>query len=125
MRVPTRPILLVDDNSDVLEVVKLMLEGEGYSVRTAANGAEALESLRDGVDPCLIILDLTMPVMDGWQFRERQLEDPRLRDIPTIIYSAVGGIANPERPLGPATTLAKGSDIVEMLRLVAELCRRP
>jgi len=119
----SRPILVVDDNSEVLEVLRLLLEGEGYAVETAANGAEALEQLRAGLKPSLIILDLTMPVMDGWQFRAEQLADEELSKIPTIIYSAVGSL-DAARSITSDGTIHKGADFAEMLRLVADLCRR-
>lgn len=119
-----RPILVVDDNSEVLEVLRLLLEGEGYDVETAENGADALQRLRGGLEPSLIILDLSMPVMDGWEFRAAQLADPELSKIPTIIYSAVGAL-DAAKSVGGAGLLRKGDDFAEMLRLVADLCRRP
>lgn len=120
-----KPILLVDDSSDVLEVIRVILESEGYTVHTAGHGEDALAMLRSGLDPALIILDLNMPVMDGWEFREQQLADPALRDIPTIVYSA-GGSVRPERlvPTGLAGSFDKGTDFGAMLRLVADICRR-
>lgn len=119
-------ILLVDDNSDILEVIRVILELEGYRVATASNGAEALARLHEGLDPQLIILDLTMPVMDGWEFRDRQLADPALRDIPTIIYSAVTSVRRESvGALRVVGAFDKGADFSAMLRLVAEICRRP
>jgi len=124
MSMPSRTILVVDDNSDVLEVVSALLEAEGYAVATADNGADALEQLRAGLKPALVILDLTMPVMDGWEFRDRQLKDPELRDIPTIIYSAIGthGSVDGMRVAG---AFEKGDDFDVMLELIADICRRP
>jgi CheY-like chemotaxis protein len=125
MKAASDPILLVDDNPDILEVIGMILENEGYAVATASNGAEALARLCDGLKPLLIILDLTMPVMDGWQFRELQLADPALRDIPTIIYSAVGSVrAKSIGAMQVAGAFEKGGDLGALLRLVAELCRR-
>lgn len=119
-------ILLVDDNSDVLDVVRVILETEGYSVATATDGADALKQLRAGLAPRLIILDLSMPVMDGWEFREHQLADPLLREIPTIVYSAVSSVHR--ETMGAHKVLGafdKGADPTAMLGLVAEICRRP
>lgn len=119
-------ILLVDDNSDILEVIRVILENEGYDVATAGNGADALAQLRAGLVPQLIILDLTMPVMDGWEFRNHQLADPALRDIPTIVYSAVGSVRRESvSALEVVGAFDKGADFSAMLRLVAEICRRP
>lgn len=119
-------ILLVDDNSDILEVVRVILENEGYVVATAGNGADALAQLRAGLVPRLIILDLTMPVMDGWEFRGHQLADPALRDIPTIVHSAVGSVRRESvGALEVVGAFDKGADFSAMLRRVAEICRRP
>ena len=124
MSASSATILVVDDNSDVLEVVGALLETEGYAVVTASNGADALEQLRAGLTPALVILDLTMPVMDGWEFRDRQLQDPALRDIPTIIYSAVGMHESVAR-MRVAGAFEKGADFDAMLQLIADICRRP
>jgi len=124
MSASSSPILVVDDNSDVLEVVGALLETEGYAVVTANNGAEALEQLNGGLKPALVILDLTMPVMDGWEFRDRQLRDPALRDIPTIIYSAIGA-HDSVAGMRVAGAFEKGADFDPMLRLIADICRRP
>ncbi|MBY0274215.1 response regulator [Candidatus Binatia bacterium] len=119
-------ILLVDDNSDVIEVVRVILETEGYVVATASDGADALAQLRAGLTPKLIILDLTMPVMDGWEFREHQLADPALRDIPTIIYSAVSSVRRDEvGALRVEAAFDKGADPTAMLSVVSAICRRP
>src|SRR5256885_17122157 len=66
------------------------LELEGFDVRTAENGKLALEALRADGDTCLILLDLMMPVMNGWQFREAQASDPRFSNIPVVVVTAAG-----------------------------------
>src|SRR5512140_1028000 len=71
-------ILLVEDDPDGRACMSALLELEGYTVVTAVDGAEALERLRNGLQPGLIVLDLMMPGMDGFQFRREQLQDPRL-----------------------------------------------
>ena len=118
-------ILLVDDNPDIVEVIRAILESEGYRVAAARDGADALSQLRAGLAPRLIILDLTMPVMDGWEFRDHQRADPALRDIPTIVYSAVGSVRHAVRALEVVGAFDKGADVSPMLRLVADICRRP
>ena len=90
-------VLVVEDHADVREMLTVLLETEGFSVRTAANGAEALRQLHEA-RPALILLDLMMPVMSGDQFRERQLADPALRDVPVICMTAAhDGLARAER----------------------------
>jgi CheY-like chemotaxis protein len=91
-RVPTatgesRNILVVDDDGSARESMLALLEGAGYKAIGVANGAEALTSLRGGVRPFLILLDLRMPVMDGWQFRAEQARG-EFASIPVVVISA-------------------------------------
>ena len=90
------PILVVDDDTDLRETLGELLEEEGYEPRLFENGRTALEFLRHGERPRLILLDLMMPEMNGWQFREEQLKDAGLKDIPVVVMTASRGIeANP------------------------------
>ncbi len=97
---PTRPILLIDDNEDVRVSMKTLLEIEGYTVVAACEGEEALTLLREGLDPCVILLDMLMPGKDGLQFRTEQLADPVFSTIPTIAYSANPGLESKAVLLG-------------------------
>ena len=81
-------VLIVDDDYAVQDAIKDVLEDEGYEVSLAANGLEALKELRRKNQVCLILLDLMMPVMNGWEFRQEQLEDAELAGIPTVIVTA-------------------------------------
>jgi len=81
-------VLLVEDEHDLSEAMRGVLEGEGYEVVAVENGNAALKWLRGGGSPDLIILDLRMPIMDGWEFRAQQKQDPRLKSIPLIACSA-------------------------------------
>lgn len=81
-------VLVVDDDYGIREVVAEFLFDEGYHVTGAADGRAALERLQAGEQPCVILLDLNMPVMTGWEFRDQQLQDPALASIPVIIISA-------------------------------------
>jgi CheY-like chemotaxis protein len=83
-------VLIVDDDRAILDGIGEFLRGEGFSVVTTGNGAEALARLRDGLRADVILLDVLMPVMDGWDFRAEQLADPRLRDVPVVVISASG-----------------------------------
>lgn len=82
-----RTILLVEDDPDLREVLALALERLGYYVRTASNGWEALKFLYSGNTPALIVCDLHMPVMTGWEFIERLSADPEIAHIPVIVLS--------------------------------------
>src|SRR5690349_37218 len=82
-------ILVVDDNRTVREALVTLLEARGFAARGVGNGREALEALRAGFGACLILLDLTMPIMDGWKFRELQRQDPRLAGIPVVVLTTL------------------------------------
>jgi CheY-like chemotaxis protein len=81
-------ILVVDDDLDIGEVLCDVLRDEGYAAMRAANGLEAMQFIRAGQRPSVILLDLMMPIMNGWQFREAQARDPQLADIPVIVMTA-------------------------------------
>lgn len=80
-------VLIVDDEADNLELIAESLDFFGAMTRTARNGAEGLEVLR-AFEPCLILLDLSMPTMDGWTMRTRLKDNPETRDIPVIALTA-------------------------------------
>jgi CheY-like chemotaxis protein len=81
-------LLLVEDNDITRNLLRGMLTERGYTVASAANGREALDLLRCPPLPDCIILDLEMPVMDGWEFRRRQQQDPQCAVIPVVIVSS-------------------------------------
>ena len=83
-------VLIVDDDSAVRTALKELFETEGYTVVLAANGRAALNRLMEGFRPSVVLLDLMMPVMDGWDFRTQQLREPALKDIPVFIITAAG-----------------------------------
>ena len=84
-------ILIVDDDNDVRSALAELLEEEGFAVEGAPNGRAALARLRDGAaHPAVILLDLMMPGMDGWDFRSEQMRDPELARVPVVIVSASG-----------------------------------
>ena len=84
---------MVDDDEEVRRLLAEVLETEGYEVAMAADGQEALAYLRSHALPSLILLDLRMPVMDGWQFRAQQGRDPVLSVVPVVVVS---GVHDPE-----------------------------
>ncbi|PLS79555.1 MAG: response regulator, partial [Chloroflexi bacterium] len=82
-------ILVVDDDSGIREALTDILEDEGYAVRSACDGQAALDLLRQQAEPpALVLLDLMMPRMNGWQFRSEQRRDPALANIPVVVISA-------------------------------------
>jgi CheY-like chemotaxis protein len=87
MRMVGRTVLVVDDNESLREALVILLGGEGYDVVTASNGREALDRLRD-TEPCIILLDYAMPVMDGRAFRDAQKANRRWAGIPVVVITA-------------------------------------
>ena len=121
MRAEGRPtILLVEDDDDITEVLCLVLSGLGYDVVTANDGAQALAALRSDRElPRLILLDLMMPGMNGWEFRVEQMRDPRLRDIPVVVMTGIGDAENEAAAMGVDGLLAKPVDLDELRDIVA------
>ena len=82
-----RSILIVDDDAAAVDSLAQILTDEGYQVSSATNGKEALVYLRGAPPPRVIILDLFMPEMDGWEFRREQLKDSKLSAIPVVVMT--------------------------------------
>jgi CheY-like chemotaxis protein len=118
-----KPILLVEDDADIRKDLARLLEYEGYAVVSAADGADALAWLRGSVRPCLIILDLMMPVMDGWQLRREMLKDSELATIPVIVLTGAGDIPAPS--LAAAEYISKPFKLLTLLELVGRLAAPP
>jgi|ERR1041385_3039242 len=111
------PILIIDDDADIRDVMKIILEASGYHVSVAADGLEALEQLQNGAPPVMILLDLMMPRMDGEQFL-KQIWGSRFAKIPVVIMSGhLAGQKNASR-LGAACCLNKPVEFDELLKTV-------
>ena len=115
----SRFVLVVDDDPDLLDVTSFVIETEGMAVQTARNGAEALALLRAGRQPWLVLLDLMMPVMNGWEFLAEVAKDPVLDAIPVVVLTAAEHTAVP----GAAEVLTKPMDLVALLRVVERYVR--
>ncbi len=109
------PILVVEDDPDILTTVADILEQEGYRVEMAANGAEALEAV-DRVRPSLVLLDMRMPVLDGWAFaRSLKLKGIRL---PILVMTAAQDARRWAREIGAQGYIAKPFDLTDLLEAV-------
>ena len=117
-----RPILVVEDDESVRGALVTILHYEGFPVREAEDGAIALELLRDGLDPCLILLDMMMPRMDGWQFRAEQMRDPGLAAIPVVVISAQMQAMQLAGSPGVKDVLMKPVDFDHLLGLIRDHC---
>jgi CheY-like chemotaxis protein len=113
-------VFIIEDDVDTREMLAKFLELEGYRVELASNGRQALDRLADGANASVILLDLMMPVMDGWEFRRRQAEDARLKDIPTIVVSAAG--RDRMAQIAADAYLSKPVDMDELLSRVSQFC---
>ena len=89
-------ILLVEDDDILRGAMKMVLEWEGYRVACAADGRQALDFLRAGGRPSLILLDVMLPGLDGWQFRQQQRRDPELAKVPVVVVSVLDAAECPE-----------------------------
>jgi len=118
-------VMIVEDDRDTREMLARFLELEGFDVREAANGQLALEALREDSRTCVILLDLMMPVMNGWQFRERQLEDTVLAEIPLVVITADGNAAIKAKELSADDYLQKPLRPEKLLATVARYCAEP
>ena len=114
----TFTILLVEDDFDVREALVETLREIGYNVDAASDGAQALEYLRDGGRPALILLDLMMPRMSGSEFRMAQKVDPQLADLPVVLISADGRMEEKARTLETHGAIKKPIDVDELLSTV-------
>ncbi|WP_433934280.1 response regulator [Sorangium cellulosum] len=121
----TGRILVVEDDLDIRSILSQLLMFEGYDVEEAADGAEALALLRRDQAPALILLDLMMPVMDGWQLRAELQRDPALASIPVVIVSADVRAEQEASRLRVAGLLKKPLQIEPLLELVHRICGAP
>jgi len=111
-------VLVVEDNDDIREAIGEILENEGYEIALAENGERALDLLGTLPRPCLLLVDLVMPLMDGWQLLSQLSRDDRLATIPVVVISAA---TNPTT-VPPHLTLKKPNDLEILLQIVREHC---
>jgi two-component system, chemotaxis family, chemotaxis protein CheY len=124
--VPNRPhpILLVDDDPEIRSALTDLLTIAGYGVLEAANGQEALDLLGrpDEPLPCLIVLDIMMPILDGWEFRRRQIADPRLASIPVLVVTADTTAQRRPEARSVQSFLMKPADPDALLQAIGRYC---
>lgn len=122
MAAPSKTLLVVEDDPDIVFALASFLETEGYSVRASGNGLEAMEFLSKSGMPHLILLDMKMPVMDGWKFAElfRATYD---RKVPIVVMTAAGDPARRAREIDAEGWLGKPFDVETLLAVVRRLER--
>jgi len=116
-----KPVLIVEDDALAREALATFLEAEGYPVLEAANGEEALDRLQQS-EVGLILLDIMMPVMDGWQFRAAQLRDPALAGIPVMVITADASARSRAANLGVQDYMTKPIQFPRLLQFVDRHC---
>lgn len=115
-------VLIVDDDLDIRTDLAALLEDEGFQVDTANDGLQALDYLQSAVPPCLILLDLMMPKLDGWQLRLEMLKNAALAAIPVVLFSGVGNIEQEAEALGAAAYVAKPFKLTMLLDVINNYC---
>ena len=117
-----RRVLVAEDDRDIREALAAVIGAEGYDVTAVADGREALEALLEGLMPDVILIDLIMPVIDGWQLCDELAARERLRDIPVILMSASGGPLGPPRPPKLVRFFRKPFTFLQLLQTIEETC---
>jgi CheY-like chemotaxis protein len=115
-------VLVVEDDTATRQLLATCLSLEGFCVDTASNGAEGLEHMRQR-KPCLVLLDLMMPVMNGEQFRRAQLDDPSLAGVPVVCISAVYNAEERADRLRAVACIGKPFDVMRIVDVVREQCQ--
>lgn len=113
-------VLVIEDEDEARNVLMEILELEGFTVRGFPNGAEALNYLNSAEQPCLIVLDILMPVMDGRQFRAALLRDAEMAKIPLVVVTALD--SSSAMGMGAVKVLKKPVDVDALLNVVRENC---
>lgn len=122
--VARKRLLVIDDCAHARNLLQIVLGVEGYDVEACADGSAALERLESDPLPDLLLVDLVMPGMSGWDFLRRRKKDPRLSAIPVVIFSGLGQSQEEAAALGAAASLAKPIDADDLIDTLLEVVRR-
>ena len=117
-----RNVLVIEDDEEIRESLVEALHDNGHPAIGAANGKDGLEWLARSERPCLILLDLMMPVMDGHAFRAAQLNDPQIADVPVVVVSAHRDLDTEAKQLGVTGWMQKPLDVEALLAAVKQYC---
>jgi CheY-like chemotaxis protein len=115
-------VLIVEDDDDLRDDLAFLLARKGYQVETASNGKRALEKIGQVGPPCIILLDLMMPIMDGWQLRAELLKDPALAPVPVVLLSGMADVDEAARSLAAVDHLGKPINLDKLYDVVSAHC---
>jgi len=122
---PRLPLMIVDDDDDLRDALADVMTAQGYEVAAFADARAALAALEEGVTPFVILLDLMMPGMSGWEFRAAQLENPTLALIPVVVVTAAGSVSAGAHTLPSVEVLHKPFALEILLPVVARYAAAP
>lgn len=112
-----KKILIIEDDANIREVLELALVFEGYDIVCAVNGKDGIDQLANGLTPDLILLDLMMPIMNGWEFVENLSMDQKNKQIPVVVVSA---FVEKKTPIKCSAFVAKPVDLTNLLSTLKE-----
>lgn len=118
-----RPVLVVEDDPELRTIYQEVLQDGGFKVVAARDGLDALELLNAGTMPCVLLIDLRMPRMTGWEFAEHVQSDARWRHLPLVVVAAYYRIAEEAERLGASAWLQKPIDLGRLVSVVEDACR--
>jgi CheY-like chemotaxis protein len=119
----TKTVAIIEDDVGIRDSIAEVLKEEGYRVVAADHGRDALDQLtQQSGRPCVILLDLMMPVMDGWAFRAEQKRHPSLDSVPVIIMTADGNAKAKAQALGAQGHMSKPVDLERLLEAIEQYC---
>ncbi len=118
-------VLVVEDDPELRTIYEEVLSDGGFAVTAARDGVDALEKLAAGVDPCVLVIDLRMPRMSGWELADRLRADERWDRVPLVVVAAYYRIAEEAERLGAQAWLQKPIDLGRLVRVVEDVCGGP
>ncbi len=123
MEPPAVDVLVVEDDDSLGTILTAVLQDQGYAVARVSNGREALHRMATGRPPCLILLNLVMPVMNGWDLREQLKKVPELAEIPVVVLSGVTHLEKQAASLGATDSFTKPYNIKMVVETVRQYCQ--
>jgi len=114
------PLMIIDDDDDLRDALADIMAAVGYEVAAFADARKALTALENGLTPFLILLDLMMPGMSGWEFRAAQLENAKIAPIPVVVVTAATSLREEGRTVGDVAVIHKPFELDTLLPVVAQ-----